>query len=379
MHVIASTATEFGGPPRVALDLARLSAARGISAAIVTPDPREAPGHWPTTWDGDVAALPSPLPSVVTMRDVAHGAEVARGADVVHFHGVFNTMFVRLAKVLRAMGKPYIVTVHGMLDDWSMAQKQWKKRAYLMFGGRAFLEKAAFVHCTARGELDQSKKWFPGGREVVIPYLIDTQPYRELPGEAMARERWAFLNDESLVSVLFLSRLHYKKGPDVLIDAVALAKAKGAKVRLVMAGDGDVPYPEQLKQQVAAKGIQDITHFVGQVSGALKYSLYQACDLFALPTSQENFGLVYTESLASGTPVITTRGTDIWRELESSGGVKIVERTAEAFAGAIVELAGDKSLRERMGSGAAGWVLRTYDEGMLLGRFVGVYERAGKK
>ncbi|MFO0856721.1 MAG: glycosyltransferase [Phycisphaerales bacterium] len=374
VHVIASTATEFGGPPRVALDLARLSAAKGISTAIVTPDPREAPAHWPTSWDGSVAALPS----VVTMRDIAHGAEIARGADVVHFHGVFNTMFVKLAKVLRAQGTPYIVTVHGMLDDWSMAQKQWKKRAYLMLGGRAFLEKAAFVHCTAQGELDQSKKWFPNGREVVIPYLIDTQPYRELPGEAMAREKWAFLNDDSLVSVLFLSRLHYKKGPDVLIDAIALAKAKGAKVRLVLAGDGDAPYPEQLKQQVATRGILDITHFVGQVSGALKYSLYQVCDLFALPTSQENFGLVYTESLASGTPVITTRGTDIWRELESSGGVKIVERSADAFANAIVELAGNASLREKMGSGAPGWVLRTYDEGMLLGKFVSVYERAGK-
>jgi len=388
VHVIDSTATEFGGPPRCALDLARLTAAMGHPTTILTPDPRDAPHAWIVNAQNGsqqndhlpgVLELVGPRASLGRMgpQMIPTVQRMIANADVLHFHGVFNTLFVQVASMARSAGVAYFVTAHGMLDDWSMQQKALKKKLYLMLGGREYLERAQFVHCTAEGEVRQSKKWFPKGREVTVPYVIDMSAYRELPGAQMARQQagWEFLNDHSLVNVLFLSRLHYKKGPDVLIDAIALAHQQGAKVRLILAGDGDKPYVDQLTAQIATKGIAPITHFVGQVSGQLKFSLYQACDMFVLPTSQENFGLVYTESLASGTPVVTTRGTDIYPELERSGCVVIAERTPEAFAKAITDLASNTALREQMRAKAQAWVLETYDEHRTLQRFVEMYQQ----
>jgi glycosyltransferase involved in cell wall biosynthesis len=386
VHVIDSTATEFGGPPRCALDLARLTAELGHPTTIVTPDPRDAPQAWIANArdDGPGSAT---LPAVVGLTGprgslgrlgIEMFPRVQRliaNADVLHFHGVFNTMFVQIASMARAKRVAYFVTAHGMLDDWSMQQKALKKRLYLALGGRAYLEKAKFVHCTAEGEVRQSRKWFPNGQVVTVSYVIDMAAYRDLPGPEQARAQWSFLNEHDRLNVLFLSRLHYKKGPDVLIDAIGLAHAKGAKVRLVLAGDGDKPYVDQLKAQVASRGIESITHFVGQVSGTLKFSLYQASDIFALPTSQENFGLVYTESLASGTPVVTTNGTDIHPELERSGAVIIAPRTPEAFAEAIGGLASDRERVARMGASAAAWVLQTYDERKALQKFLEMYQQ----
>jgi glycosyltransferase involved in cell wall biosynthesis len=386
LHVIDSTATEFGGPPRCALDLARLTAELGHPTTIVTPDPRDAPAAWVEN-AGNSGPKDAHLPAVAGLSGPRGslgrlGAEMIpktdrllRSADVIHFHGVFNTMFVQIAGMARRLKVAYFVTAHGMLDDWSMAQKSLKKRLYLALGGRGYLEQAQFVHCTAEGEVRQSRKWFPKGEVVTVPYVIDMAAYRDLPGPDMARERWQFLQDQERLNVLFLSRLHYKKGPDVLIDAIGLAHAQGAKVRLILAGDGDKPYVEQLRAVVASRGIESITHFVGQVSGPPKFSLYQACDIFALPTSQENFGLVYTESLASGTPVVTTRGTDIHPELERSGSVVICERTPEAFADAIATLARDRARVASMGAGSQAWVLETYDERRTLQRFIEMYQR----
>lgn len=386
VHVIDSTATEFGGPPRCALDLARLTAELGHATTILTPDPRDAPQAWVANAGEDgprdaklpaVAGLPGPRASLgrLGIEMIPRAQRLISNADVLHFHGVFNTMFVQIASMANRAKVAYFVTAHGMLDDWSMQQKSLKKRLYLALGGRAYLERARFVHCTAEGEVQQSRKWFPRGKVVTVPYVIDMAAYRDLPGPLAAQQQWGFLNDHERLNVLFLSRLHYKKGPDVLIDAIGLAHRRGAKVRLILAGDGDKPYVEQLKAQIAARGIEAITHFVGQVSGPLKFSLYQACDVFALPTSQENFGLVYTESLASGTPVVTTRGTDIYPELERSGSVVICERTPEAFADAIANLAGDRERVARMGTNSQAWVLDTYDERKTLAKFLEMYEQ----
>jgi glycosyltransferase involved in cell wall biosynthesis len=113
--------------------------------------------------------------------------------------------------------------------------------------------------------------------------------------------------------------------------------------------------------------------FVGHVGGPMKVSLYEACDLFALPTSQENFGFVFPEALASGTPVITTKGVDIWPELLESGGSSIVEGTPESFAAEMAKLIDDSELRRRMAESGRPFVMRVFDEQRLIERYEALY------
>jgi glycosyltransferase involved in cell wall biosynthesis len=147
---------------------------------------------------------------------------------------------------------------------------------------------------------------------------------------------------------LFLSRLHPKKGVDLLLKAAATLQAQGVQAELLIAGPGDEDYVNVLKKLAAQLGVQSSTHFLGMVRGELKLSLYQFADVFVLPTHQENFGLVLPEALACGTPVVTTRGTDIWRELAAAGAMIVDNQPAE-LAGAIAKLLASRELRTQLG------------------------------
>src|SRR5690606_33079007 len=126
-----------------------------------------------------------------------------------------------------------------------------------------------------------------------------------------------------------------------------------------------------LRRRTQQAGLGDRLHFLGQVSGPLKVSLYNACDLLCLPTSQENFGFVYYEALAAGTPILTTTGTDTWSELRASGAAEILhlaelsERLRDAWAG---RLADPERLRERGRRGRA-WVFERLAPEQVVRRF----------
>jgi glycosyltransferase involved in cell wall biosynthesis len=259
-----------------------------------------------------------------------------------------------------------------MLDDWSMDQKAARKKIFLALGGRAHLEAAAAVHCTAQAEFDQAKKWFPNGRGVVIPNLLDLNPYRNPPGPEQARSKFEILRRDK-PSILFLSRVHYKKGVEVLIRSAGELKRRGIECVFAIAGTGDADYVAQMQRLTVELGVDDRIEFTGHVGGTLKVSLYQACDLFALPTSQENFGFVFPEALASGTPVITTKGVDIWPELIESGASSIVEGTSTAFADEIQRLVEDPELRASMSAKGKPYVMRVFDEQSLIQRYEKLY------
>jgi glycosyltransferase involved in cell wall biosynthesis len=182
---------------------------------------------------------------------------------------------------------------------------------------------------------------------VVQACAIDLAPYAYLPGPELAREAFAQLSHDCQ-KILFLSRLHPKKGVNLLLQAVALLQSKGVPAELLIAGPGDKDYLKQLKELATQLGVQSTTHFLGMVRGELKLSLYQLADVFVLPTHQENFGLVLPEALVCGTPVVTTRGTDIWRELADAGAM-IVDNEPAHLAGAIEKLLASRDLRIQLG------------------------------
>ncbi len=392
-HFIDSTDLRGGGVPRVVLDVARTVAEAGLPSTIIAGDTQDTPSHWvnnvaPIQTPGPIdprtpAVYKVPMDSRVASAISAEGMRdvvtILRQSDVVHLHCLWSVANLQIADVCRSMGIPYIVTTHGMLDDWSMEQAKIKKRTYLRLGGRAMLEQAMFVLCTALGEIEQSRKWFPRGNGLVLSYIIDLEPYRALPGPDLAREHFPALHDAHArgeAVILFLSRLHYKKGCELLIKAAKIALEQGKPATYVFAGTGDDEYVQSLKDLATRLGVADRVHFVGMVKGEMKISLYEAADLFVLPTSQENFGLVLIEALACNTPVMTTRGTDIWKDIESSGSGMIVEQTDGAIAAELVGLLKDRGRLASLRRGARDWVFANYEVSHLVKKYVDVYSHA---
>lgn len=357
LHVTANLRLELGGVTRAVLDLASGAAGAGHSVTIACWDPGEAQIELASKPNPPALAVidaPSPRGGLTLDADMELGSEI-EGADVVHLHTPWEPVNRVVGRMCERLDTPYILSIHGMLDDWSMAQRGLKKRLYLAFAGRRLLERAAFVHCTAGAELEQSRVWYPRGTGRVVPLVFDVEPYRDLPGPELACT--AFDIDSAVPTVLFLSRIHVKKGVHVLVKAAAHLRDAGVECQTLIAGTGDPTYEAAIRSQIEAMKLGDRVRLLGMVKGQEKVSLYQAADVFALPTSQENFGFVLPEALACGTPAITTKGVDIWPELEGSGSTMIVEQTHEAFAEAIAGLLVDDKKRGEMGTKGRAWVL----------------------
>lgn len=357
LHVMSRLRLEDGGVVRAVIDLAGAAADTGHAVVVATWDGTDAPDTWTGAAD---------RPRLVTFDQPSHAGKLSPSAtttlrseigaaDVVHLHTPWDQTNRTIGRLCESTNTPYIVSIHGMLDDWSMSQRGMKKRIYLAYAGRRLLERAAFVHCTAGAELEQSKVWYPRGRGRVVPLVFDIEPYRNLPGPELARD--AFGIDANTPIVLFLSRIHIKKGVHVLVKAADHLRNAGVDCQTLIAGTGDATYDAAIRSQIDAMKLTEHVRMLGMVKGDTKVSLYQAADVFALPTSQENFGFVLPEALACGTPAITTKGVDIWPELEGSGSTLIVEQTHEAFAEAIAGLLVDDERKRDMGNKGRAWVL----------------------
>jgi glycosyltransferase involved in cell wall biosynthesis len=351
VHFFPRIRREEGGVVQAILDLCQLMVRAGHRVTLATCDGPDLAVEWRESGNNPHAVILERSPwisSRLSSTGLDQFQSLIRDADVVHLHTPWELSNLQVARLLRFEGVPYIVTVHGMLDDYCMEQKSLKKRVFLGLGGRKLFSAATTVHFTAAAEKDQATRWIPGNyQSFVQACAIDFAPYENLPGTEPALTTFPQLKSDCR-NILFLSRLHPKKGAECLIEAVALLKEQHKNLQLLIAGPGEEAYIEQLRQLAETSGIGPITHFLGMVRGDVKLSLYELADVFVLPTHQENFGLVLPEALACGTPVVTTRGTDIWRELADSGA-KIAENESHAIAAAIGELLADDASRAKLG------------------------------
>jgi glycosyltransferase involved in cell wall biosynthesis len=355
---------QIGGPCRAVLDLSEVLAARGHTVTILAASGPDIPSEWIASDSCAGNHVPRvylcpeyrwPLPSS-SFTKLAR--RLVAEADVVHLHGVWEPFNLVVAAIARRCGVPYVVTLRGMLDDWSMLRSNWKKRLYLASGGRSMLEHAAFVQCTAEAELAQSRRWFPGGHGRVVPNLLNLAAF-DAPGDGSAAiARFPELARYPVI-LLFLGRVSPKKGVEHLLDAVGRLHEQGVEVGAAIAGEAaDRSYAEMLQSQAARLGIKAHVHFLGHVGGPLKVSLLRAATLLVIPTSQENFGFVFFESLAAGTPVVTTNLVDTAEELRQSGGGFLVPQSGEAIAECVGDLISSGDALQTAGRRGKAWVFR---------------------
>ena len=171
----------------------------------------------------------------------------------------------------------------------------------------------------------------------------------------------------------FLSRLHPKKGLDILLPA--LADLPGY-VTLDIYGDGEPAYLGELRSQVERRGLQARVQFRGPVSGVANTTAFTECDLFILPTHSENFGIVVAEALAHGTPVITTSGAP-WAGLEREGCGRWTEISTAALVQAIADL--DRADLPTMGARGRDWMMRDFSTSGMVGQFEKLYRQLSKR
>jgi glycosyltransferase involved in cell wall biosynthesis len=377
VHYIPAIWMKQGGVVRSILDWCSVFAERGHNVTLITYRGEDIPKEWFTNSPGLPHAITVPIPTLpgkpLSRKAMQLSDDSIRQADILHLHGPWLDGNRQMANLARHHKVPYIVSIHGMLNDWTMNQRTFKKKLYLTLFGRRFLNNAAMIHCSADLELAQARKWFQNPNTIVLPNLMDLKPFEQMPGPEAGL---ALIPEEHRhkPKVLFLSRLTEKKGADILIRAATILRDKGQHFIVLIAGNAEDDYETYLRNLTAELKLESHVLFLGLITGPTKISLYQSADMFVLPTLQENFGMVLTESLAAGTPVITTKGTDIWPDLEQAGAT-ITESNPESIAAAIENFLARKNELPALGKRGRAWAFNTLAVEPLTRKYEAIYQQ----
>ena len=216
--------------------------------------------------------------------------------DIVQMQSMWDLRYHKLAKICRKLNIPYVETPRGMLEPWSLAQKKWKKRLALWLYQMNDLNHAACIYTTADDEARNVKALGVKAPCSVIPNGIEVDSYK-------CRTSMEGVKNQ----VLFLSRIHVKKGIELLIEAWERIVKDFPGWSLLIVGNGEADYIESLRMMVKEHGVGESVRISEPVFGEAKVRLYQSSALFVLPSYSENFGMVIAEAMSCGVPVITTK------------------------------------------------------------------------
>lgn len=345
LHVIPSVAERSGGPATAIIPMCRALMQQGIDVLLITTDAglneqevseyKGVPAKLFRAEFGESFKYSRPLASWLSAN--------VREFDLAHVHAVFNHSSVAAARACRRAEVPYVIRPLGTLDPWSMSQKSLRKRLFWQVAGKGMLQGAAAVHYTSEAEKLSTERLTGLNHGTVVPLGIEQTP-------ATTREKLAqhFPDLAQYPYVLVLSRLHAKKGLDVLIDAFSslVRASQFSSWRLVLAGDGPPEYVSNLKRK--ASQCERIV-FTGWVDGEQKDALLGCASLLALPSHQENFGFCVMEAMSHSVPVLVSPGVNLAPEIVTANAGWVAAIDKESLTEKLAEALSDEAERAKRG------------------------------
>jgi glycosyltransferase involved in cell wall biosynthesis len=352
LHAIPSLAVRHGGPPKAVTELCRELARRGEEVAIYTTniDGRgrlHVPFNRPLRMADhlEVRYFRVVLPGLFGFSpDFARTLRATiKDYDIVHIHSLYRFTSTVAARYSRDTGVPYIVRPHGTLDPFIFCRHRRMKWIYEAMFERRNLEAASAVHFTAVEEMKLAQSSGIRFRGVVVPLGVNVDPGGKERNAEGLNQRWPETRGRK--TILYLGRLNFKKGLDILVKAFGKVARTGDDVHLLIAGPDDEGYGHKVARWLSAEGVLDRTTFTGMLVGRDKMIALQGADAFVLSSYSENFGIAVVEAMAAGLPVVISNRVNIWREVAESKAGLVVDCCAQQLAAAISSLLANSSLR----------------------------------
>lgn len=351
LEIVPSIQEEASGPsysvPQLAHSLAELGhdvhlmSVGGMSRSLrVSCRQSQFPNDWPSVPVIRTLWLSKGLKAAVRAE--------ASDADIVHTHGLWAAPNVVPAFAAVRAGASYIFSPRGTLGEAALQFSAIRKRLFwAVWQGRA-ARLAKCIHATSETEYAEIRAFGLRQPVSVIPNGISLPERPSVTGRSNASR-----------TLLYLGRLHPKKGLDVLLEAWARVTAAHPDWTLRIVGPGEARYVSELETIVARDGIARV-NFDGAIYGAEKQQAYRDADLFVLPTRNENFGMTVAEALAQGTPVISTTGAP-WEGLGRNGCGWWIDQGVEPLSRTLNEaMALDPSRLKHMGRAGRDWMEREF-------------------
>ena len=355
LHVIPSLAARDGGSSRATIDLCRQLLREGEYVEIYT-----------TNADGN-GSQNVPLDTAVCVRGVQVSYFPTVGGnyyklsprfayavnraiprfDLVHINSLYQFPSTAAAHSCRKYGVPYVITPHGSLDPYLHSRHRIRKRLYESLFEQKNLATAAAVHFTSVEEMHLAKLSGFKFRPWVASLGVELEPAPD-HWDTIVSDRWPELAGKEVV--LFLGRINFKKGLDILARAFGRIHRESQAAQLVIAGPDNEDFGRQVREWLSAEGCLSSVTFTGMVEGVLKSSLLKRAQVFALPSQTENFGIALVEAMGAGVPVVLSDKVNIWREIRDAKAGLVVDTDSDKFAEAISKLLNNRRLAREIAS-----------------------------
>jgi glycosyltransferase involved in cell wall biosynthesis len=291
----------------------------------------------------------------------------ARRFDVVHIHSWWNLSVLLAVFVCRMRGVKPVLSPHGMLSPFTITGRF--KPVFHRFIGKNLL-KSTFLHTTSEQEAAECLALIPNWEHVTLPNFLDLinlpnkQKKAPNPLEPTAPNR--------PFNLLFLSRLHQKKGVELLFDALAQVSFNWS---LTMAGGGETDYLNQLKKQSENLHIDAKINWLGWVDATERLAAFTAADLLVLPSHNENFALVVIESLAVGTPVLVSKYVGLADYVAEKDLGWVCDTTVESLVENLEKAHRETAKRQHISQHSGAQIRQDFDPSVLAPKYVKMYEK----
>ncbi|BAB76938.1 glycosyltransferase [Anabaena sp. FACHB-709] len=382
LHVIPSIAPIRGGPSQAVLEMVKALRDANIEAEIATTNDNgkellNVPlGQYTHYQEVPVWFFPRFSPAINSLREFAFSKELTiwlwkniHNYDLLHIHAIFSYASTAAMAIARLRKIPYIVRPLGQLCEWSLQQSAIKKQIYLQLIEKSNLNNSKYIHFTSEQEQQETSLLNLTSPSFILPHGLSIT---NIIPDARQRLRQHFNLPEDEPIILFLSRLHPKKGLDYLIPA--LEKISNYRFTFVLAGSGSPDYETEVKSLLVSHSIQNRTCFTGFVKGEIKDILLQGADLFALTSHSENFGVAVLEALSAGVPVLVTPGVALANLVTQQNLGYVTELDVNYIAASIQQALDYPQKAKEMGDRARQLICEKYTWDKVAGQLQEVYK-----
>lgn len=294
--------------------------------------------------------------------------------DVVHVHGLYRFPPTFAAAVARRKGVPYLIKPHGSLDPYMYAQSGYSlpiKRLYERLFDFPNLNQAGAIQYTSDEEAERAAFLRLLAPRVVVRSGIDWRNYANLPQRGPFRQRLGLAPDQPLI--LFLGRLNFKKGLDLLIPAFADVLKRLPNACLAIVGPDNEGLGAQVREWCADAGVEAHVRFVDHIPPQEVRQAYVDADVFALTSYTENTGMTVVEAMACGRPVVISDQVNIWPLIKAAGAGTVVPLDITQISEALRAILGDPNAAAKVGNAGREAARAQFSWETICGQFDNVY------
>ena len=271
---------------------------------------------------------------------------------------------------------PYLIRPHGSLDpylyDRSTLNLLPLKRAYEKIIDFPNIENASVIHFTSSDERSLCNKYNFPTPQIVVPNGLDWNRYSELPDKGWLRKQLSLTHQPI---VLFLGRLHFKKGFDLLIPSFSTVLQHLPDAQLVIAGPDNYGYAKQIISWINEYHINNNVHFLGMLDVDEVLNAYVDSDVFVLPSYTENFGLTVIEAMACSIPVVVSDQVNIHEIVSSYDAGIVTPMNSDQIAAAILSILSNKSIATKYGQNGRKAIFSNFTWDKILDTLTLTYEK----